>query len=131
MLLDKTVSSGAITIDVAPSSFVEVGLDYTVEVKTLPSEPNLSTGPVQSRKRRIMEVTPILKSTQNVRVNGFDVQFRTLSDTLGSTISSFTGRKRIGPLLGFSETAQITFSQSQPLFMTVLSVEYKLSTAAN
>lgn len=131
VLLDKTVSSGAITIDVTPSSFVEVGLDYTVEVKTLPSEPNLSTGPVQSRKRRIMEVTPILKSTQNVNINGFDVHFRTLSDTLGTTISSFSGRKRIGPLLGFSETAQITFSQSQPLFMTVLSVEYKLSTAAN
>lgn len=131
VLLDKTVSSGGLTIDVAPTSYVEVGLDYTVEVKTLPSEPNLSSGPVQSRKRRIMEVTPILKSTQNVSVNGFDVQFRSLSDTLGTTISSFTGRKRIGPLLGFSETAQITFSQSQPLFMTVLSVEYKLSTPVN
>tara|TARA_X000001388_G_scaffold58054_1_gene43303 strand:- start:4982 stop:7024 length:2043 start_codon:yes stop_codon:yes gene_type:complete len=131
VLLDKTVSSSAITIDVAPSTYVEVGLDYTVEVKTLPSEPGLSTGPVQSRKRRIMEVTPILKSTQNVNINGFDVHFRTLSDTLGTTISSFSGRKRIGPLLGYSETAQITFSQSQPLFMTVLSVEYKLSTAAN
>ena len=78
-----------------------------------------------------MEVTPILKTTQNVSINGFDVHFRSLSDTLGTTISSFTGRKRIGPLLGFSETAQITFSQSQPLFMTVLSVEYKLSTAVN
>jgi roadblock/LC7 domain-containing protein len=131
VLLDKTVASGALTLDVAPSSYVEVGLDYTVSVKTLPAEPNLSSGPVQSRKRRIMEVTPILKSTQNVSVNGFDVHFRSLSDTLGTSISAFSGRKRIGPLLGYSETAQITFSQSQPLFMTVLSVEYKLSTAAN
>ena len=104
VLSDKTVSSGAITIDEAPTSFVEVGLPYTVEVKTLPAEPKLSSGVVVSRKRRILEATPILAPT------------------------TFTGRKRIAPLLGYSDTAQLTFTQTQPLFATVLGVEYKLST---
>ena len=68
---DKTVSSGSITISQAPSTFVEVGLTYNVEVKTLPAEPRLPSGVVSSRKKRIVEVTPIVDRTQNLAVNGF------------------------------------------------------------
>ena len=128
VLTDKTVSSGAITIDEAPTSFVEVGLPYTVEVKTLPAEPKLSSGVVVSRKRRILEATPVLDRTQNVAINGFQCVLESFPYTLGSVPTTFTGRKRIAPLLGYSDTAQITFTQTQPLFATVLGVEYKLST---
>ena len=128
VLTDKTVSSGAITIDEAPTSFVEVGLPYTVEVKTLPAEPKLSSGVVVSRKRRILEATPVLDRTQDVAINGFQCVLESFPYTLGSAPTTFTGRKRIAPLLGYSDTAQITFTQTQPLFATVLGVEYKLST---
>ena len=128
VLTDKTVSSGAITIDEAPTTFVEVGLPYTVEVKTLPAEPKLSSGVVVSRKRRILEASPVLDRTQNIAINGFEVPLETLPYTMGSVPTTFTGRKRIAPLLGYSDTAQITFTQTQPLFATVLGVEYKLST---
>ena len=128
VLTDKTVSSGAITIDEAPSSFVEVGLPYTVEVKTLPAEPKLSSGVVVSRKRRILEASPVLDRTQNIAINGFEVPLETLPYTMGSVPTTFTGRKRVAPLLGYSDTAQLTFTQTQPLFATVLGVEYKLST---
>ena len=128
VLTDKTVSSGAITIDEAPTSFVEVGLPYNVEVKTLPAEPKLPSGVVVSRKRRILEATPILDRTQNVAINGFQCVLESFPYTLGSVPTTFTGRKRIAPLLGYSDTAQITFTQTQPLFATVLGVEYKLST---
>ena len=128
VLTDKTVSSGAITIDEAPTSFVEVGLPYTVEVKTLPAEPKLPSGVIVSRKRRILEATPILDRTQNVAINGFQCVLESFPYTLGSVPTTFTGRKRIAPLLGYSDTAQITFTQTQPLFATVLGVEYKLST---
>tara|TARA_R100000388_G_C7237478_1_gene158847 strand:+ start:25 stop:1761 length:1737 start_codon:yes stop_codon:yes gene_type:complete len=128
VLSDKTVSSGAITIDEAPTSFVEVGLPYTVEVKTLPAEPKLSSGVVVSRKRRILEATPVLDRTQDVAVNGFQCVLESFPYTLGSVPTTFTGRKRIAPLLGYTDTAQLTFTQTQPLFATVLGVEYKLST---
>lgn len=128
VLTDKTVASGAITIDEAPTSFVEVGLPYSVEVKTLPVEPRLPSGLVMSRKKRILEATPILDRTQNIAINGFEIPFRTLPYTMGSVPTSFTGRKRIAPLLGYSDTAQLTFTMTQPLFATVLGVEYKLST---
>jgi hypothetical protein len=128
VLTDKTVSSGSITIDEVPTSYVEVGLAYDVEVITLPAEPKLSSGVVVSRKRRILEATTLVDRTQNLAVNGFELPFRSLPYTLGSAPTSFTGRKRLAPLLGYSDTAQITFTQTQPLFATVLAVEYKLST---
>ena len=128
VLTDKTVSSGSITIDEVPTSYVEVGLAYDVEVVTLPAEPKLSSGVVVSRKRRILEATTLVDRTQNLAVNGFELPFRSLPYTLGSAPTTFTGRKRLAPLLGYSDTAQITFTQTQPLFATVLAVEYKLST---
>ena len=128
VLPDKTVASGAITLDVAPTSYAEVGLDYDVEVKTLPAEPKLSSGVVVSRRRRIAEVTAVVDRTQNLTVNGFEVSLRELPHTLGSTLPLFTGRKRTAGHLGYSDTAQITIGMSQPVFMTVLSLEYKLST---
>ena len=128
VLTDKTVSSGAITIDEAPTSFVEVGLSYSVEVKTLPAEPRLSSGVSVSRKKRILEASPVLDRTQNIAINGFEIPLETLPQTLGSAPNTFTGRKRVTPLLGYSDTAQLTFTMTQPLFATVLSVEYKLST---
>ena len=128
VLTDKTVSSGAITLDAVPSTFVEVGLPYSVEVKTLPAEPKLSSGVVVSRKRRILEATTLVDRTQNLAVNGFELPFNTLPYTLGSAPATFTGRKRLAPLLGYSDEAQLTFTMTQPLFATVLAVEYKLST---
>jgi hypothetical protein len=128
VLTDKTVSSGAITVDTAPTTYVEVGLPYSVEVKTLPAEPKLSSGVVVSRKRRILEATTLVDRTQNLAVNGFELPLNSLPYTLGSAPTSFTGRKRLAPLLGYSDTAQLTFTMTQPLFATVLAVEYKLST---
>ena len=125
VLTDKTVSSGAITIDAVPSAYVEVGLSYAVEVKTLPAEPKLSSGVVVSRKRRILEATTLVDRTQNLAVNGFELPLKSLPYTLGSAPTTFTGRKRLAPLLGYSDTAQLTFTMTQPLFATVLAVEYK------
>ena len=66
MLTDKTVASGQVTLDTVPTTYVEVGLPYDVEVKTMPVEPRLSSGVITSRKRRILEVSPILDRTQNL-----------------------------------------------------------------
>lgn len=130
VIADKTVSSGAITLDAVPTTYVEVGLAYDVEVKTMPAEPRLPSGVVTSRKRRIVEATPILYNAQNLAINGVEVPFRELPLTLNQKITNFTGRKRIAPILGYSNEAQITLTMTKPLFCTVLGIEYKLSTGA-
>ena len=127
VLADATVSSGAITIDQAPTNYLEVGLDYTVEVKTLPPEPRLPGGVIVSRKKRILEVTPVLDRTQNLTVNGFNAPIQDFPITLGTALPLFTGRARASGFLGYDDEAQITVSQSDPVFFTLLALEYKLS----
>jgi len=128
VITGKTVSSNAITIDQAPTTYVEVGLSYAVEVKTLPAEPRLPSGVVVSRKRRIVEATPVLYLSQNLAVNGVEVPFSLLPATAGASSTTFTGRKRISPILGYSDEAQVTLTMTTPQFATVIGLEYKLST---
>ena len=130
VITGKTVSSNAITIDQAPTTYVEVGLSYAVEVVTLPAEPRLPSGVVVSRKRRIVEATPVLYLSQNLAVNGVEVPFSLLPATAGASSTTFTGRKRISPILGYSDEAQVTLTMTTPQFVTVLGLEYKLSTGA-
>jgi len=130
VITGKTVVSSAITIDQAPTTYVEVGLSYAVEVVTLPAEPRLPSGVVVSRKRRIVEATPVLYLSQNLAVNGVEVPFSLLPATAGASSTTFTGRKRISPILGYSDEAQVTLTMTTPQFVTVLGLEYKLSTGA-
>tara|TARA_R100001082_G_scaffold52271_1_gene28501 strand:+ start:84 stop:2048 length:1965 start_codon:yes stop_codon:yes gene_type:complete len=119
MQLDKTVSSGQITLDAVPTTYVEIGLDYTPTVKTLPVELKLSSGNITAQKKRIVEATANLYLSQNLTLNGNDLLF-----VAGDF---FTGKKRKKPMLGYDRDGQMTFSQSAPLFFTLLGVEYKVS----
>jgi hypothetical protein len=124
---EKTVSSGAITIDQVPTTYVEIGLHYDVLAKTLPAEPKLASGTMTGRKKRIVSVSPILHQTQNIAINGNEVSLKQFPYTLDSSETLFTGRKRITPILGYSTEAQISITQTKPLFFTLLSLEYSVS----
>lgn len=51
---DDTVSSGAIDVVAQPSTYLEVGLDYSVQVTTNPVELRLSSGSVQSQQNELL-----------------------------------------------------------------------------
>ena len=111
----------------ATSSY-QVGIDYTVTARTMPSEPVLASGSVQEFKKRITQVDAIVNSTQDMTVNGKQVPFRNFGESvLDSAVEPFTGIKTVHGILGYSGTGQITISQSVPLKMTVLGLEYRLS----
>lgn len=118
---------GTITIGGTASSYVEAGLDYTVEVTTQPIESRLQSGSMQSTKRRVLEVSPILYRAQNITINGKNISLDPLPLPGSGGVTSFTGVKKTQGFLGFDRDAQITIGQSQPLFFTVLSLDYKLS----
>lgn len=124
---DDTVASGNVDLAAAPSSYVEVGLNYTVEVKTQPIESRLPSGSMQSTKRRVLEVSPILYRSQNVTINNKEINLDLLPIPGGGGVTTFTGVKKTQGFLGFDREGQITIGQSQPLFFTVLSLDYKLS----
>jgi hypothetical protein len=117
-----------ITFESAATSSYQVGLDYTVNAKTMPTEPVLPTGTVQGVKKRIVQIDALLHETKNLTLNGKNIAFRNFGeDVLDSAVQPFTGLKTAHGILGYSATGQITISQSVPLPMTVLGLEYKLS----
>lgn len=117
-----------ITFAGAAASSYQVGLDYAVTARTMPAEPVLQSGSVQEFKKRIVQVDAIVNNTQDMTVNGQQVPFRNFGvNVLDSAVEPFTGIKTVHGILGYSGTGQITISQSVPLAMTVLGLEYRLS----
>jgi len=125
---DKTVTSNAVAFNRASVTGYEVGLNYSVEIKTMPVEPQLQTGSLRGFKKRILEVNAEVFETQAMTVNSQQVQFRQFGqNNLDTAVQNFTGVKTVGPLLGFDKEGQITITQSVPLDMTVLALDYKIS----
>lgn len=130
VLANETVSgAGAITFDRPSTTSYEVGLGFTVQVKTLPIEPRMSVGTRIGFKKRIVEINAILYKTQDLTINNIPVPIRTLDtqDILDNAVPEFTGTKVINGILGYTSDAQITVTQSAPLKLTLLGLEYKLS----
>lgn len=120
-------SNGIVPLGGTPTSYSEVGLNYSVEVKTMPFEPNLPSGTVQSQKRRVVEVTPVLYRSQNIAINGTQVSLTTLPSSGTGAVPTFTGPKKTMGFRGYDRDAQITITQTQPVFLTVLSLDYKVA----
>lgn len=130
VLDDKVVNgSGVLTFSRASTTSYEVGLPFSVEIKTLPVEPRLPAGVRTGFVKRIIEVNALLYETQHLKVNGNLVPIRTFdtANILDNAMPEFTGTKKVGGILGYDQDAQITITQDLPLKMTLLGLEYKLS----
>lgn len=146
MLTNVTVASGAATIDRVATIYLEIGIEYpsftdtlaesatktTPLVRTMPVETRLPSGPITGNKKRIVKANLILDNTQNISINGSEVPMRQLGeDFLDQGISKFTGTKVIGPFLGYDFKGQIEITQSQPMFFTLLNLDYRVSVATD
>ena len=125
---DKTVASGAITFDRDAEASYQVGLDYTITIKTLPAAPRLQQGSIRSMRKRVYDITADLFETQNLTIQGRNVAFRQFGENvLDSAVVDYTGIKKVECLLGYDREGAITITQNQPLKATILGIEYKLS----
>ncbi len=121
-------SSGVITFSRASVSNYQIGIPFTVSVKTMPVEPRLPSGSVKGFKKRIIEVNAELYQSKAMTVNNQLVPFRQFGESvLDTPVQSFTGIKKIGPLLGYNYEGSITISQSVPLDLNVLALDYLVS----
>lgn len=128
VLSNETVSSGSVTFDRASATSYEIGIPYTITVKTMPVEPRLQSGNLKGFKKRILEVNAEVYQSQDMSINGQLVAFRQFGESiLDSPVSAFTGVKTVGPLLGFDKSGAVTVSQTVPLDLSLLALDYKLS----
>ena len=86
---------------------------------------------VQAQKKRIVDVNPILYRSQNLAINGTEVNLSTLPIPGSGGVSTFTGTKRQKGILGYSTDAIISITQTQPVFLTLLSLDYSVSTGVH
>ena len=121
-----TVSSGAVTLGAVPSTYVEVGIPYSPSATTMPLEVQLKSGHIQGTKRRVVEATVAVESTQSLALQGEALPFRSFPSTLGTAVPAFTGDKEAGPFLGYGN-GQVTVTIPEPLFATVAALFYKVS----
>jgi hypothetical protein len=125
--LDQTADS-AVTFVNPPTTSSEVGLPIDVEIKTLPLNVKAQAGTRIGFRKRVLEVNALLFETQNIVINDNLVPIRSLGvGALGSPVPEFTGTKSLYGILGYSNDGQITITQSAPLKLTLLGLEYKVS----
>ena len=126
---NETVSgAGAVTFDRESTTSYEVGLPFTVYAKTMPVDIKLQTGTRIGFKKRIVEINALVDNTQHLEINDNPVPFRTFDNPLLNLPEpTFTGSKRVDGVLGYSRDASVEISQSLPLKMTLLGLEYKIA----
>ena len=127
---DQTVaaSPSTVTFAQAATASYQVGLNFELTVKTLPVEPNLSSGSLKGFKKRIFEVNAELFETQALTIDGKEVSFRDFGDSvLDDDVEKFTGIKTLNGILGYTYDGQVTIGQTVPLKMTLLGIGYKVS----
>jgi len=120
---------GTVTFPRSSTASYVVGLPIATEIRTMPVELRLATGVRIGFKKRIVEVNAMLLDSQNMVVNNIEVPFRSFDtvDMLDNPVPEFTGTKTLNGILGYSQDARIVITQSAPLKLTVLGMEYKVA----
>ena len=108
-----TNGSGQVTLSEAVTS-VEIGLNYTPTVQTLPPEFQLDDGISVGQKRRIVRAVLDLNETLSVKAKGTNVLIRSVTDDFSLEPSALTTRKEIY-FLGWTKDGKVTISSDEPL----------------
>jgi hypothetical protein len=126
---EQTVpGGGTVTFSRSATTSYQVGLDYTVRIKTMPVELKISAGTRIGFQKRILEVNAIVFESQHMIINGVEVPFREFgAGILDEAIQEFTGTKTVSGILGYTQDGQITVEQNIPLKLTLLGMEFKMS----
>jgi hypothetical protein len=120
-----TVTSGGVVVLDTPASAVDIGTDFTMQIKTLPVNAKVtSTGtqnPLTGNPTKIAKCILELSSTYNLTVNSNDILINETTIDTSSTISSYTGKKNVY-FLGYDNEPAIDITQSAPLPLRILGI---------
>jgi hypothetical protein len=112
-----TNGSGQLTLTDAVTS-VEIGLNYTPELTTLPPEFQLQDGISVGQKRRVVRAVLDLNETLDVKTKGTSILIRRVTDDFSLEPTPITERKEVY-LLGWGKEGTVTITQDQPLPLTI------------
>jgi hypothetical protein len=74
------------------------------------------------------EISAVVKDTQELEINNQPVAFRLMDNPLlDEPVPTFTGIKRVNGVLGYDREQAIEISQTLPLKMTLLGLDYRIA----
>ena len=132
-MANTTVSGGSITLERSADS-VQVGLDYTPEIKPMPIAPNFGAGSREMRRKKIVRYNLRVKDALGIVVNGEPLPERNFSSDANSPLDT-TPSLRTGLYSdiidgqGWGRERSITITQEDPFPMTLLSIESEVETS--
>jgi hypothetical protein len=114
----QTVAAdGSVTLDPSASA-IEVGLNYDSDGLTIQPEVKTPEGTPQTIKQRWAKVVARVKSTNHLKINGYEVPFRSVLDDMDEPPPALTGDIEIHTL-GADGHGQIRFQRTDPLRVTI------------
>jgi hypothetical protein len=127
LLPDATPSSGVITLAIADFNLIEVGRNFDSTIKTMPANVNMPTGTNATKKKKISRVSLQLYESLGGEINNKKIPYVRLGqqNLANNPPAPFTGIKTL-PLLGYTKTAQVTVTQTDPLDFTLLGLTIEL-----
>jgi len=136
---DKTVSSGAITLD-NPSSVVHVGLQYEKRWKSLKLAFAADSGTAVGEPKNIADVTLVLLEAAEGSVsvatedsdgeNTFaELDLRLATQIDGDPVPFFTGEVSLGVVAGYDTDLRLILKSTDPTPATVIGIVPELETA--
>lgn len=124
----EEVVSGAVTFQRPSVTAFEVGLPINVFAKTMPVEIRLQTGSRLAFKKRLVQINAVVNDSQHLNINNQPVPFRNFgSELLDEPVPIFTGIKRLDGVRGFSREIAVEITQTLPLRLNLLGLEYKVA----
>lgn len=136
---DKTVSSGAITLD-AVASMVHVGLEYEKRWKSLKLAFSADQGTAVGSPKNIADVILVMMETAEGSVsiatedsdgeNAFtELDLRPATQVDGDPVPFFTGEKPLGVVAGYDTDLRLILKSTAPAPATILGIVPELETA--
>lgn len=122
--LDSSVYK--VTIDRASTTSVEIGLNFDIEIQTMPLNPQTNEGYMVNQEKRVIKCSLNVYNTLGMYVDDKYISDRQFgAGILNQAPTPFTGVKEIH-LLGFAKTKQIKVSQVDPLPMNLLQIDMEV-----
>ena len=115
------VTSGGTATFPQPAAACDIGLDFTIDVETLPQDARLSNGVLTGLPRKIGKAVLELSTTYNVTINANQVLIGSNPNDSSSGLQALTGKREVYTL-GYEKDPTLTVSQSAPLPMRVLGI---------
>lgn len=115
-----------VTIDRASVDTVEIGLNFDIEIQTMPLNPQTNEGYMVNQEKRVIKCSLNVYNTLGMYIDDKYISDRQFGvGILNQAPTPYTGVKEIY-LLGFSKTKQLKVSQVDPLPMNLLQIDMEV-----